>query len=163
MHALVPWLAIFAWYAVLARDPKALFWVQIAHAIQYLAFPFRVELNRSARSSRSVIGHMALYVGGLLVASILIARVVPASAMSVVGNMFGEEPGKAAPIIILMIINIHHYFTDGVIWKLSNPEVRQELFAHVPRARPAPAVAAPAVDRTPATLRAARKEPQARR
>ena len=30
-----------------------------------------------------------------------------------------------------MIINIHHYFTDGVIWKISNPEVRRELFAHV--------------------------------
>jgi hypothetical protein len=31
-----------------------------------------------------------------------------------------------------MFINIHHYFTDGVIWKLRNPEVRRELFAHVP-------------------------------
>jgi hypothetical protein len=160
-QALVAWLAIFAWYAVLARDPKALFWVQIAHAIQYLAFPFRVELNRSTRSSRSVVGHMALYVGGLLLASVLIAKVVPASAMSVVGNMFGEEPAKAAPIIILMIINIHHYFTDGVIWKLSNPEVRQELFAHVQSARPA--TAPPSVDRTPATPRAPRKEPQVRR
>jgi len=30
-----------------------------------------------------------------------------------------------------MFINIHHYFTDGVIWKISNPEVRKELFAHV--------------------------------
>jgi hypothetical protein len=32
-----------------------------------------------------------------------------------------------------MFINIHHYFTDGVIWKISNPEVRKELFAHVRR------------------------------
>jgi hypothetical protein len=30
-----------------------------------------------------------------------------------------------------MFINIHHYFTDGVIWKISNPEVRKDLFAHV--------------------------------
>jgi hypothetical protein len=34
-----------------------------------------------------------------------------------------------------MFINIHHYFTDGVIWKISNPEVRRELFAHVPRSK----------------------------
>ena len=47
-----------------------------------------------------------------------------------------EEPGKAAPILILMIINIHHYFTDGVIWEISNPEVRRELFAHVAEAAP---------------------------
>jgi len=56
--------------------------------------------------------------------------------MGIVGNIFGEAPGKAAPILILMIINIHHYFTDGVIWKISNPEVRRELFAHVPSATP---------------------------
>ena len=54
-------------------------------------------------------------------------------AMSVVANIFGEEPGKAAPILILMFINIHHYFTDGVIWHISNPDVRKELFAHVPK------------------------------
>jgi hypothetical protein len=64
--------------------------------------------------------------------------------MGVVGNVFGEEPGKAAPILVLMFINIHHYFTDGVIWKISNPEVRKELFAHVPRPdKAAPAVPAP--------------------
>ena len=32
----------------MARDPKAIFWIQIAHALQYLAFPIRVELNRTA-------------------------------------------------------------------------------------------------------------------
>ena len=51
--------------------------------------------------------------------------------MGVVGNLFGEEPGRAAPILLLMFINIHHYFTDGVIWKISNAEVRRDLFAHV--------------------------------
>ena len=51
--------------------------------------------------------------------------------MGVIGKAFGEEPGRSAPILILMFINIHHYFTDGVIWKISNPEVRRDLFAHV--------------------------------
>jgi hypothetical protein len=136
-RALVAWAAIFVWYAVLARDPKALFWIQIAHALQYLAFPIRVEINRTARDAAQTAArlgiHMAMYAAVLLGASYLIAQVVPASAMSVVGNIFGEEPGKVAPVLILMFINIHHYFTDGVIWKISNPEVRKELFAHVPR------------------------------
>jgi hypothetical protein len=147
-RALVAWLAIFSWYAVMARDPKALFWIQIAHALQYLAFPIRVEMNRSAHepagSTRRVASHMVLYGAGLLAISLIVARVVPASAMSVVGNIFGEEPGRAAPILILMIINIHHYFTDGVIWKISNPEVRRELFAHVKPATGAAGVAIPA-------------------
>jgi hypothetical protein len=159
-RALVAWLAIFSWYAVMARDPKAIFWIQIAHALQYLAFPIRVEMNRTANepaaSPRRLTAHMILYGAGLLAVSIIVARVVPASAMSVVGNMFGEEPARAAPILILMIINIHHYFTDGVIWKISNPEVRRELFAHVkPKERGSttatPAVTGDTVRRVPKT------------
>jgi hypothetical protein len=38
------------------------------------------------------------------------------------------------PVLVLMFLNIHHYFTDGVMWKISNPEVRKALFAHVQRA-----------------------------
>ena len=30
----------------------------------------------------------------------------------------------------VLLINIHHFFTDGALWKLRNPEVRRELFAH---------------------------------
>ena len=119
----------------MARDPKALFWVQIAHSIQYLAFPVRMEVNRAhaeARTSATTSAvHMALYAVGLLVVSVLLGQVVPKAVMGVVGDLFGEEPAKAAPIVILMFINIHHYFTDGVLWKISNPDVRKELFAHV--------------------------------
>ena len=135
VRALVAWLAIFVWYAVLARDPKAIFWIQIAHALQYLAFPIRVELNRASHEPHATLRrsalHMVVYGAVLLGVSLVVARIVPASAMSVVGNVFGEEPGRAAPILLLMFINIHHYFTDGVIWKISNPEVRRDLFAHV--------------------------------
>jgi hypothetical protein len=160
-RALVAWVAIFVWYAVMARDPRALFWVQIAHALQYLVFPIRVEMNRTARepttSPRRFATHMAVYGAALFGVSYFVSQVVPASAMSVVGNVFGEEPGRAAPILILMIINIHHYFTDGVIWKISNPEVRRELFAHV-ASRPTPPGIAPV--RAPAAAGgAARLEP----
>jgi hypothetical protein len=154
-RALVAWIAIFVWYAVMARDPKAIFWIQIAHALQYLAFPIRVEINRSAAASagapRRLITHMLLYGAGLLAVSYLITHIVPGTAMSTVANVFGEEPGRVAPVLILTFINIHHYFTDGVIWKISNPTVRRELFAHVrrptgatsPAAAPGPVSAEP--------------------
>ena len=142
-RALVAWLAIFVWYAVMARDPRAIFWIQIAHALQYLAFPIRVEINRTAANpaaaGRRVATHMALYAAGLLVVSYVVAQIVPGTAMSVVADIFGEQPGRVAPMLILVFINIHHYFTDGVIWHISNPEVRKELFAHVqppPSAKP---------------------------
>ena len=148
-RALVAWVALFVWYAVMARDPRAIFWIQIAHALQYLAFPVRVEINRTSASGGSagrLTRHMVFYGGGLLVVSYLVAQVVPGAAMSTIANVFGEEPGRVAPVLILMFINIHHYFTDGVIWKISNPEVRKELFAHVPRpGNTAPAVVAGSV------------------
>jgi hypothetical protein len=78
---------------------------------------------------------MVMYGAALLGVSYLLAQIVPGAAMSIVADTFGEEPGKAAPVLLLMFINIHHYFTDGVIWKISNPEVRKELFAHVQPAR----------------------------
>jgi hypothetical protein len=134
-RTLVALLALFVWYAVMARDPKALFWIQIAHALQYLAFPVRVEINRTirgrARAATRLARHMALYGVALLVVSFVVAQLVPAAAMGIIGNVFGETPGKSAPILLLMVINIHHYFTDGVMWKISNPEVRKDLFAHV--------------------------------
>lgn len=137
-RALVAWIAIFVWYAAMARDPKAIFWIQLAHALQYLAFPIRVEINRAEAAPPRAHGrlalHMAVYGIALLAISYLVAQVVPAAAMGVVGNIFGEEPGRVAPVLILMFINIHHYFTDGVIWKISNPDVRRDLFAHVPAA-----------------------------
>jgi hypothetical protein len=37
--------------------------------------------------------------------------------------------------MIASIVNIHHYFTDGVIWKMRNPKVQKALFWHLsPRA-----------------------------
>ncbi len=150
-RALVAWIAIFVWYAMMARDPKAIFWVQIAHAIQYLGFPIRVEANRSsaeaggggARAAGRVATHMALYGAALLLVSYIVAQVVPGTAMSIVADVFGEQPSQAAPILILMFINVHHYFTDGAIWHISNPEVRRELFAHMPRPDPAKPASTP--------------------
>ena len=141
-RALVAWASLFVWYAMMARDPRALFWVQLAHALQYLAFPIRVEMNNASQripGRGRFLVHMGLYAAVLLGLSWAITGYVPATAMGVVGDFFSEDPRWAAPILILLFINIHHYFTDGVIWKISNPEVRRELFAHVaPSLQPAP-------------------------
>ncbi len=147
---LTPWLALLVWYAAMARDPRALFWVQIAHALQYLAFPLRVEANSHAEALQAgggrvrlpLAAHLAAYALVLMAASWVVAQLVPVALMGAVGRAFGEEPGKAAPILLLSFINIHHYFTDGVLWKLRNPEVQRQLFAHVgpvPPARGTPA------------------------
>jgi hypothetical protein len=134
IRALVAWVAIFVWYAAMARDPRALFWVQIAHAVQYLMFPVRVEINRTTRSGTGrsrLLTHMALYLILLLVVSLALAIWIPARAMDAVANWIGRRPGELTGMSLLTFLNIHHYFTDGVMWKLRKPEVRQDLFGHL--------------------------------
>jgi hypothetical protein len=133
VRAVVPWFAIFVWYAAVARWGIAgLFLVQLAHAIQYLEFPARVEMNRAGANKAMRLGtHMLLYAAALVALAFAVTVVVPGPALSVVTGALGIAEGSAAPVLILYFINIHHYFTDGVIWKISNPEVRRDLFAHV--------------------------------
>jgi hypothetical protein len=136
-RAVIAWVAIFVWYGALARwGLPALLLVQLFHAIQYLEFPARVELNRAERKSAGrVVSHFAAYIALLVLASTGVLLVVPGPAMSVMANLLGAPSTTVAPVLILYFINIHHYFTDGVIWKISDPEVRKELFAHVPHSR----------------------------
>ncbi|HTL04651.1 MAG TPA: hypothetical protein VL241_02825 [Gemmatimonadales bacterium] len=143
LRAIVAYVAIFLWYAAVWRwGLPGFFLVQLAHALQYLEFPARVELNRATRKAAArTLVHMALYTAVLLVAAFLVILAVPGPAMSLVANFLGATPNKAAAALVLYFINIHHYFTDGVVWKLSNPEVRRELFAHVAPVAPAPAAA----------------------
>jgi hypothetical protein len=144
-RSLIAWAAIFVWYAAMARDPRALFWVQIAHAVQYLAFPIRVEVNRTRRGEHGGAGrlgwHMGVFFVVLIGVSLVMAILVPAGAMTVVTDWLGRRPGELVGLSILAFLNIHHYFTDGVMWKLRNPMVRQDLFGHL---EAAPAPAAPA-------------------
>lgn len=151
-RAVVPWIAIFAWYAVMARFGLAgLFLVQLAHAVQYLEFPARIELNRATRASPGgAPWHMLWYALVLVGVSFIVTQFVPGPAMSSIAGVVDGQQRSVVPVLILTFINIHHYFTDGVIWKISNPEVRRDLFAHVEGT--ASAAAAPA-------RRESRKEP----
>jgi uncharacterized membrane protein YozB (DUF420 family) len=139
LRAWLPWIAIFVWYATMARvGLPALFIVQIAHAVQYLIFPVRVEVNRTARSlgaaPRQLISlYLAGYLAALLAGSILAGIALPLGAMAVVTGWIGSRPGQVVGFAISAFFNIHHYFTDGVVWKLRDPAVRADLFGHVKR------------------------------
>ncbi len=139
-RSIVAWISIFVWYAAIARWGIAgLFLVQLAHALQYLEFPTRVEINRSTRATeRSPAVHMLIYVGLILGATLLVIQFVPGPTQGAAAAILGAGPDSMAPVLISYAIGIHHFFTDGVIWKLRNPDVQRDLFAH---ARPVSASA----------------------
>jgi hypothetical protein len=125
---LVPFVSIYVWYAFLWVFPQSLFWVQIAHALQYLAFPARVELNRADVLSQSHIDrwrHVLNYSIAMAITSTIVFFFIERSLTT-------PGAGYAAYwLVISAIINIHHYFIDGCIWHISTPEVRRDLFAHL--------------------------------
>jgi hypothetical protein len=133
--SLIPWVAIFIWYAAMARHPGALFWVQIAHALQYLVFPFRVEANKTAQrkdaTRASVRRHLVGYVVALFLCGLVFQEFGPDAIALAVQRQLGDTAAAAAMMAPIYFVNIHHYFTDGCIWKLRNPEVRADLFAHL--------------------------------
>jgi len=51
-------------------------------------------------------------------------------------------PGLPLDLTIVSFVNLHHYFVDGVIWKIRNPSVRRDMFAHLRRLNPAAPAAA---------------------
>lgn len=131
-RTLVAWFSIFVWYAAIARwGITGLFLVQLAHALQYLEFPARVEFNRSARAAGArPFTHMLLYTLGIGGSALAVIMFVPGPTKGIAASLLGAGPDSIAPVLISYAIGIHHFFTDGVIWKLRNPEVQKDLFAH---------------------------------
>lgn len=129
---LVPWVAVHLWYVVLWRTPTALVWVQAGHALQYLAFPARVELNRRVGLSRGRLAtHLAIYGALLIGIGLTVFELLPL-ALSGPARALPGAPGVAVvTAVVVAIVNIHHYFTDGCVWKLSNPDVRKDLLSHL--------------------------------
>lgn len=126
-RVLVPFVAINLWYIMMAINPIAIFWVQISHSLQYLLFPMRVEINRGIESERTPLQSAVFFVMLALGLGILMFELFPrAIEWAVPAVTLG-----AIKIGIGAFINIHHYFADGVIWKISNPAVKKELFAHL--------------------------------
>lgn len=140
LRVLIPWTSIWLWYALLAVFPFAIFWVQLSHSLQYLIFPARVEANRQRQKKESNSGRKVtnipwvkglVYAGVLLGSGVVLFEGLPVVLEWTVPLVSAEVTLDNTKLAVAAFINIHHYFADGAIWKLSNPSVRKELFAHL--------------------------------
>lgn len=133
-RVVLPWLVLNAGYVFLYRFPGQIYWVQViqlAHAAQYLSFPLRVQANRDGRTGGA--GRTAAYYAALAAAGGLLFHVLPKAAEGAAGvlGVFPEGKAALAGLAVLDLLVIHHYFVDGCIWKLGDPDVRRDLFAHL--------------------------------
>jgi hypothetical protein len=140
VRAVIPWLALFVWYPFWYFVPNGLLFVQLAHALQYLAFPLRVEVNRYAEqglaeqtprtASQKRLRALVVYAGLVVAGGTILYG--PQLAVRVFGDgWYSTRDVDAIFVAFSNCIAIHHYFIDGAVWKLSNPQVRRELFSHL--------------------------------
>lgn len=131
---LVAWLAIYMWYWVLLLMPDAYIWVQLSHALQYLAFPLRMQVNQVAAirkvSPVKAARHLAWLGAGVKYYALLVLLGLLLFYVPMLFFPTTQQYGLA--VVLASLISIHHYFVDGCIWKVSHPEVRRALFSHLP-------------------------------
>ena len=135
--SVMAYATIYLFLHPLATHPMYAHMAPFFHSLQYLLFVYAYRRNKiedeiedvpaiEARSKR-VIG-----IGGFFVGSIVLG----ALAFTIVPGFFDMSPlinralFGATPFVFFatVLINIHHYFIDNVIWKGSNPEIREHLF-----------------------------------
>ena len=125
----LPWVATYSWYVMLDMypTPTSLFLLQIFHALQYLMFPARVEMNQ--HQTKHANKHMLIYYGFL----VLIGYLAFDWTQLLTGINLANRTGTMVLLgtATMMCINLHHYFIDAVIWKIREPEVRDSLFGHL--------------------------------
>ncbi|HVU02073.1 MAG TPA: hypothetical protein VHE30_09985 [Polyangiaceae bacterium] len=133
LRVVVPFLALFAWYALLRRDPTSLVVVQVSHALQYLAFPLRIHENEASGSpARLSPARATAFVASLALVGFAVFAGVPALFSYGFRSSGGvSDVASAFTSSFVAFVNIHHYFVDGSLYKLRNPEVRRSLFSHL--------------------------------
>lgn len=143
-NGLVAYFAsLYLWILIARINPLWLLIVPALHSLQYLAVVWRYQTNVERDSSDAesdpqpkvlsflgplyrfrllgfIVGGTALgYLGFWLIPSALTA-LIPYDRQVLGSSLFF--------FIVLIFINVHHYFLDNVMWRRGNPEVSRYLF-----------------------------------
>jgi hypothetical protein len=131
INAITPWVASFFWYYLVTQYHSIVgiaVVVYVAHALQYLSFSNRIERNLQLAKNqktnlvKSVLLMLALIMCGYLV--FIVPSFVASKNNWSLHLLFGVQ-------LLIIAINIHHYFIDSDIWKSNNLEMRRTLFSHL--------------------------------
>lgn len=132
LNFLIPWIVFLTWFVPIFGS-VSYFWLAIPffHSLQYLPFAYRLETSKSTpanrRDEKARFSVGFLKVIGICALGFLFFEGLPEIADGALNTQshFNLLFFFAAANIFL---NIHHYFIDSVVWKFSDPIVRESLF-----------------------------------
>lgn len=121
-------VSIWSWSILSSVDPLLRYAIPALHSIQYLYFVALMRRNEArAHEGAPHFGKpVAVRLGYLAAGALLLGALLFHGLPSYLDAMFvgpqkemGPTPFFAA---VFVIVNIHHYFMDHVIWRRENPE-----------------------------------------
>ncbi|MBS2019013.1 MAG: hypothetical protein JST00_39465 [Deltaproteobacteria bacterium] len=129
-------VTVWLWTIFSSLDPVVRYLVPALHSIQYLYFVWLMRRNEAkSEEGPPTFGRpVAVRLGFLAVSAIALAWLlfhgVPGylDGVLVAKTPKGHEPGPLGEMpffaAFYVMVNIHHYFMDTVIWRRDNPDTR---------------------------------------
>ena len=112
--------AQFVWFVVGYKAPAFYLFVPAFHSLQYLLIAWVMEMRESSEK-RSPGVATARWYGLNIVGGGALFWGLPE-----IVHKFGV-PLELATAVLIAGVQVHHFFVDGVIWKLRNPRVANPL------------------------------------
>jgi hypothetical protein len=135
--------SVWFWTVYTRLDPLLAFWIPALHSLQYLFFVGLLRRNAALEAAgppsfKGHVGRQLVVLGaGALGLGWLLLRGVPAwlDAALVLPAAPGEKLAAMGPTPYLaaftVVVNIHHYFMDSVIWRREHPETKHLFSSEV--------------------------------
>jgi hypothetical protein len=143
---LLPALTQYVWFYVAGARPGYSEFVPFFHGLQYLVIAWAMQLGEQADHERAIV--TAGYVVGRSLrwyALIAAVGVVLFHVLPLVAAKGLDVSVPFATAIVLSAVQIHHFFVDGVIWKLKTASVVSPLLVNIPEMIRQEPIARPAV------------------
>lgn len=129
---LVPSITQYVWFVAGRSLPNYVEFVPLFHSLQYLLIAWSMQLKEKAdRSGVRADGAYVLKESARWYVLNVVGGAILFSFLPFVATKLGVSNGFATAVIICGV-QIHHFFVDGVIWKLRSSSVVSPLLVNVP-------------------------------
>jgi hypothetical protein len=122
---LIAGIAMYIWWLPWTQQLDFyVYWVPFFHSLQYLAFVYTVESNRLKQRRQRATAATGIILGFIMIGWLVFEYLPRSLDMANTQALHGITYFVVA---ITLFINIHHYFIDHVLWRMSDPQVKRLL------------------------------------